>query len=764
MDAEILSYQIKVKGLVQGVGFRPFIYRIAFKNQIFGSVDNRNDGVFIYAQGNSEAISNFIHEIKVLAPEASDIESIETVEVFKPKFLNFEILKSSEATTSTQITEISPDIAVCNDCLMDLKSQNHRINYPFINCTNCGPRFSIIHNLPYDRSKTTMKVFSMCKKCNAEYNDRFDRRFHAQPVACNSCGPQYHLKSKNIDTNNFEEILPLTQALLNNGKVIAVKGIGGYLLICDAYNKEAVNNIRAIKQRDGKPLAVLCSNLEKAKKIAKITETEEKSLTQWRRPIVLLESKVSLPEGIQMGFSTLGIMLPYMPLHHLLFENLKNELLVATSGNPSEAPIFINDRLANDFFEHKVDAILNYNREIFNRCDDSVAIVVNEQERLIRRSRGYAPAPIRLKFESEGILALGAELNNTFCIGKGSQAIFSQHIGDLKNPETFDFFTESIARYSQMFRFTPKYIVCDLHPEYLSTKYAVDSGIHCIKVQHHHAHIASVMAENELKAKVIGLAFDGTGLGTDGKIWGAEFMVCDYLEFQRFLSFKPLLLPGGDKAAKEPWRIALACLHKLGFTSNEMLGLGFLENIDVGKVSFICDMVDKGINCPDSSSMGRVFDAVAALINVCVESSFQAEAPMRLENMIDESCTDLYDFTIFENQISLDEMFVQIVNDINKKVTKEIISSKFHNTIIELSIEGVKHINKLTSINNIALSGGSFQNKYLCNKIENRLKGNGFNVFFNAKVPSNDGGLALGQLAIAAHQIYTINQNIEICV
>ncbi|MCD4729658.1 MAG: carbamoyltransferase HypF, partial [Bacteroidales bacterium] len=516
---------IQIKGLVQGVGFRPFIYRIAHQYNLHGWVENRNDGVLIKVNGSKDTLEHFVDDIKIKAPIASNIHSISREEVNFEKFYDFRIVKSENS--SAEITDISPDIAVCDACLEDFKKQAHRIDYPFINCTNCGPRFSIIQDLPYDREQTTMDPFVMCETCRKEYDDVLDRRFHAQPVACSVCGPEYELILDNKSIKSFDEILDKTCELLKSGKIIAIKGIGGFQIACDAQNEKAVNNLRNRKIREGKPFAVMFANVESMQEFVYLFPEEKKSVQSWRRPIVIAQEKKKLAANVSVGFKTIGAMLPYMPFHYLLFEKLDLTAIVLTSGNLSDEPIVINNNDAVEKLTRIADAVLIYNREIYNRTDDSVVFSVNEKERLIRRSRGYAPEPVNLNLNADGIFAAGAELVNCFCIGKGKQAILSQHIGDLKNLETLEFYSESFERFKKLFRSNPSLVVFDKHPDYISTRFAKDLNIEQIEVQHHHAHIVSCMAEHNLDEKVIGVSMDGTGYGDDGNIWGGEFFICD---------------------------------------------------------------------------------------------------------------------------------------------------------------------------------------------------------------------------------------------
>lgn len=741
------TYLIHIKGLVQGVGFRPFVYRIATELGLIGEVENRNDGVFIKINCDENALSHFIDIIKKTAPPASGIESIDTIETKFQNFPDFRIVKSN--TVSNRVTEVSPDIAVCKDCLEDMKRQSNRIDYPFINCTNCGPRFTIIKDLPYDREKTTMKEFIMCDDCRSEYTNVLDRRFHAQPTACSVCGPEYTLHYQDESIKGISEILNTLSRLFHEQKIIAIKGIGGFFLACDATNEDAVLRLRKLKNREGKPFAVMFSSLEKTKEYAHIDEIEEKLLTSLKRPIVLLNSIKQLAPSVCVGFETIGAMLPYMPLHYLLFEALKLDAIVLTSGNLSDEPIITNNETALSILTNVADAVVTYNRDIYNRADDSVAVVVNKKERISRRSRGYAPSPVNLNSNVEGILATGAELVNCFAIGKYDQAILSQHIGDLKNMETYEFYCESIDRYKRLFRFEPQMVVSDLHPDYLSTRYAIDSKLPHIKVQHHHAHIASCMAENGLSEPVIGVSFDGTGLGDDNNIWGGEFLICDLKNYQRFSHFDYIPMPGGDKVSDEPWRMAVSHLYQYFGTGFIDLGLPFLKNTNPASLAMLCQAIDKKINTPLTSSSGRLFDSVAALINLCPVSKFHAEAPMRLESVIDKSVEQAYSFEI-NDTIKFEATFKAILKDIKNNIPVSVISAKFHNTIIAVVVEMVNRMKTESGINKVIFSGGTFQNKYLLERVETKLTNQGFNVVSHKKVPTNDGGIALGQLVIAA--------------
>jgi hydrogenase maturation protein HypF len=741
------TLRIRVKGLVQGVGFRPFIYRLAHEYNLNGWVENRNDGVVIEVTANPDTIESFKQAIKKEAPQASNVVSITQEILDYQDFDKFEIVKSENA--SDAITDISPDIALCDDCLADLKTQAHRIDFPFINCTNCGPRFSIIRDLPYDREKTTMAPFIMCNVCKKEYTDVLDRRFHAQPVACNDCGPEYTLYIDGRSVEGIHEIVNEVADLLKKGKIVAIKGIGGFQMACDAQNQEAVERLRKLKNREGKPFAVMFADKEKLDEFVCLDDIEEKSVRSWRKPIVLLKEKKKLAPGVSVGFDRVGAMLPYMPFHYLLFEKLDIPAIVLTSGNISDEPIVIDNEIALEKLSLISDAVLTYNREIYNRTDDSVVFIVNRRERLIRRSRGYAPQPVNLKLNVDGIFAVGAELVNCFCIGKGNQAIMSQHIGDLKNLEALEFYTESFERHKKLFRMKPELVVHDMHPDYLSTKFAKELGIPTMEVQHHHSHIASCMAEYNLDEKVIGISFDGTGLGDDGHIWGGEFFICDLTGYKRYTHFDYIPLPGGDRVTKEPWRTAVSFLYKIYGKDFLELDLPFLKDLDKSGLNLIVQAIEKNINCPLSSSAGRLFDAVAALTNICSVSKFHAEAPMRLEAVMNYAEAGTYPFD-FGQTISFEDTIREIVEDIKEGVPAADISTKFHNTIINVVFGVASMIRKETGLDKVVLSGGTFQNRYILQNVETLLTLEGFKVYSQANIPSNDGGVALGQIAIAA--------------
>ena len=744
-----IAKEIWISGLVQGVGFRPFIYKLALRHNLDGQVENNNRGVKIVVEGLESNIKTFVQDIRQEAPEASSIENLNELDITANGFTNFKIAKSR--SLSSEITEVSPDIAVCEDCLHDMKIQPHRIDYPFINCTHCGPRFTIIRALPYDRPMTTMAPFKMCPQCTSEYKDVMDRRFHAQPIACEECGPHYSIWINKQKITDFPQLLDTSIRLLDGGKIVAIKGMGGFHLACNALDEKAVSRLRQKKNREAKPLAVMFRNLDEVKKYLHVNKKEESLLQSWRKPIVLLKQKLTLSPSLSRGLDTLGVVLPYMPFHYLLFGKLKTPAIVLTSGNLSDEPVLISDKEACKQLSGLADAVIGYNREIYNRADDSVALVVNGKSRLIRRSRSYVPSPVRLGFDAEGIFAAGAELVNCFAMGKGKQALMSQHIGDLKNPETLSFYQESYQRFQGLFRFTPKSVVADLHPDYLSTRFAENLKLPLVQVQHHHAHIASCMAEHRLDEHVIGISLDGTGLGTDGKIWGGEVLICDLVTFERALHLEYIPQPGGDLVTHEPWRMAVSYLTKaMGKQETDRLFPELFPTIETRAFEAVQLLLNKKLNSPETSSMGRLFDAVAALTGICQQSSYHAEAPMRLESVVSKGEFGVYPFEIREKDISVIPMFREIVKDKLNGLSNGIIAAKFHNTVVKIVVDSVLQISRTSGLKKVVLSGGSFQNRILLENTENQLLEKGFHVFAHEKVPSNDAGIALGQLAIAA--------------
>ena len=754
------SVKIKVRGVVQGVGFRPFVYRLAQKHNLKGWVRNTSGNVEIEVEGDQETLRNFLSDLQVKTPPIARIEKVETS--FHPVkgYTDFEICQSLSQEGKYQL--VSPDIATCEDCKKEIFCPtNHRFRYPFTNCTNCGPRFTIIKDIPYDRPKTTMGKFEMCPECQREYDDPLDRRFHAQPNACPKCGPSLELVNSNGNPIECSDVIKASGQLLKVGKILALKGLGGFQLACDATNEEVVNLLRSRKRRPSKPLAVMVATLADVEKHCLVSSEERKLLQTPECPIVLLRWKRSssnISPAIAPNLKYLGVMLPYTPLHHLLLREVGLPL-VMTSGNLSEEPIAKDDDEALTRLRGIADCFLLHNRDISGRYDDSVYMVEGKPQ-AIRRARGYAPYPIFLPFKSKQILACGAELKNTFCLTKDEHAFLSQHIGDMENEETLEHFENTIGLYKRLFRIEPEIVTYDVHPEYLSTKYALqvasEQRLSLVPVQHHHAHIVSCLVENEVDGPVIGVAFDGTGYGTDGTIWGGEFLLADWHRFRRVGHLEYVPLPGGEAAIKKPYRMALSYLYTLLGEDFSLEGLPF-SKLNPTELEIIRQQLKQGVNCPLTSSAGRLFDAVSALVGVREEIDYEAQAAIELEmiapNEVDEFGANCYPFSIVEHQgmrvVKLGELFSMMVQDVKNQVSVSIISLKFHNTVAQVIAEVCKLIARENGITQVALSGGVFQNRLLLKLATTALQREHFRVLTHHLVPCNDGGISLGQAVIA---------------
>jgi hydrogenase maturation protein HypF len=733
--------QIRVRGIVQGVGFRPFAYNLAEKLSLAGYVLNSSAGVLIEVEGDPEQIEIFIRELHENPPPLAQIEDVTAASLEPTGYPAFVIRESVDQPG--QLAPVSPDVATCDDCLRDFQTPgNRRFGYPFTNCTNCGPRYTITKAIPYDRPLTTMACFPMCEQCLREYEDPSNRRFHAQPNACPNCGPSL--------TQSVEAV----RRLLHEGRIVAIKGLGGFHLVCDPFNDAAVRLLRERKKRSDKPFALMVPDVAAAEKLCVVSDQERAALTSIRRPIVILARRPDAPlsQALAPGNNTLGVVLPYTPLHHLLFDG-SFSALVMTSGNLSEEPIVTGNREAALRLYSIADAFLFHNRDIHTRIDDSVARVFAGQERVLRRSRGYAPHPVTLSFPLAEILACGAELKNTFCLTKDHYAFLSQHIGDLENYETLVFYRETLARMQQLFRIAPHAVAYDLHPQYLSTKLALEmTGVQQIGVQHHHAHIASCMAENGIIEKVIGVAFDGTGFGADGKIWGGEFLIADFAGFERRAHFRYTPLAGGDRAVREPWRLALSYLLDTFGAQLDSLDLPLFHRIPPKKIATVRSMIGRRINTIETSACGRLFDAVASIVGVRDEVNFEAQAAIELETCALPGIDSTYPFEISTGdpwQIDLRPAIEAIVRDALAAKPTGWIASAFHNTIAAIIVEVCLRLLSAEGIHRVCLSGGTFQNVYLIERAVAGLRANGFEVFLHSKVPPNDGGISLGQAVIA---------------
>jgi hydrogenase maturation protein HypF len=753
--------KIEVWGVVQGVGFRPFIYRLAHEHNLKGWVRNTSGSVEIEVEGDEVALKSFFTDLKSKTPPMAHIADL-AITFYPPLgYTTFEIRSSRSQRGKYQL--VSPDIATCRDCLGEILSPtDRRYQYPFTNCTNCGPRFTIIEDIPYDRPQTTMRSFKMCPECQREYDDPLDRRFHAQPNACSKCGPSLQLVDGDSNQVGGYDIISSASALLKDGHILAIRGLGGFQLACDATNETAVNTLRARKKRPTKPLAVMMATLEDVARHCRLSPAEEKLLKSPECPIVLLRwrhSASNICTAVAPNLKYLGVMLPYTPLHHLLLRETGRPL-VMTSGNLSEEPIAKDNDEALKRLRGIADYFLLHNRDIYARYDDSVYLVLDEVPQPIRRARGYAPYPIFLPFKPKQILACGAEEKNTFCLTKDDHAFISQHIGDMENEETLEHFENTIELYKKLFRVTPEIIAYDMHPEYLSTKYARQIGsklsLPMVPVQHHHAHIVSCLAENKVKGPVIGVAFDGTGFGSDGTIWGGEFLLADYESFQRVGHLEYVPLPGGAAAIKRPYRMALSFLYTLLGFDFSLEGLP-LNGLNPQEIEIVKQQLKSGLNSPLASSAGRLFDAVSALAGVRGEIDYEAQAAIELEMLAPDETTKpkerAYPFSITVDQgvrvVGLVGLISSVVQDVRNRVPVPIISFRFHQTMAQIITDMCKTIVQEAGIKRVALSGGVFQNRLLLRLTTAALAKEGLSVLTHRLVPCNDGGISLGQAVIS---------------
>jgi hydrogenase maturation protein HypF len=775
------TVEIRVRGTVQGVGFRPTVWRLACDEGLVGEVLNDGFGVLIRTTGNSDAISQFLTRLHTEAPPLSQIENVETQVLNLVDFADFRIAESVSGENRTRVT---PDAAICAACREEvLDPTERRFGYPFANCTHCGPRFSIVKEVPYDRVNTTMADFPMCASCNSEYRQPADRRFHAQPIACATCGPSIWLERTETSATSTNSITPtpLDSAieLLKGGAVVAIRGLGGFHLACDATNSEAVLRLRRRKHRYGKPFALMARDLDTIRRYCNLSPAQTDLLRSPEAPIVLLpaDGPEKLPPGIAPGLNTVGFMLPYTPLHLLITQQIDRPL-VMTSGNISDEPQVTTLDTARTGLRDIADALLMHNREIANRIDDSVVRIVAGRPSVMRRARGYAPSSVPLPPGFDGapdLLAFGGELKSTFCVVKEGAAILSQHQGDLEDVATFEDYQKNLQLYSKIYDHRPRLLVADMHPEYLSAKLARQRAaadqLPFWEVQHHHAHVASCMAENgvALDAQpVLGIAIDGLGFGDDGTIWGGEFLLADYRGYRRIAAFKPVAMVGGVQAIRQPWRNTYAHL---------VAGLGWEQFVEsystldlyrylINKpLPTIDRMLETGLNVPLASSCGRLFDAVAAALGLCADQAiFEGQGAMELEALAEAwrpSATDLpYNFAITEQAgtdlLYLDSspMWEALLEDLSRKTPVTRMAGRFHYGLAKAMRDMVAHIRGAisagASLNTIALTGGCFQNRILLEELMRLLEADGLTCLLHSKVPTNDGGLALGQAAIAA--------------
>ncbi len=764
MESQLKRQRVIIQGRVQGVGCRPFVYRLAERLALAGWVRNDTRGVTIEVLGDTASLAAFVSQLTDASadgyPTLMSIAecNVQEIAVIENESV-FQIIESDAA--GQPVSQVTPDCASCPACLKEMETDNDfRYRYPFINCTHCGPRYSIIKTIPYDRPNTTMAGFEMCQQCRGQYEDVRDRRFHAQPVACPTCGPKIWLTDKQGNTieSDSDKTIARCGEVLRNGGIAAIKGLGGFHLAVDATNEQVVQELRKRKYRDAKPFAMMAALVEVIQKYAIVDEISKKLLTSPKAPIVLLDKKEpnAIAPSAAFGTNRFGFMLCYTPLHHLLFAEEGIEVLVMTSANLSDEPLICKNGQAVEDLGEIADVFLMHDRDIYRQVDDSVVHEVDGQAAFLRRARGFVPTPIyRNEPARKEIFAAGADLKNTFCFVKGDQYLMSEHIGDLADGRVYRHYAKSVEHFQRLFEVRPEVVVCDLHPGYLSTHYAEQmKGVQLIRVQHHWAHIASVLADTNEQGSVIGLVADGTGYGTDGAIWGCECLIASLTEFERFghLAYYPLA--GSDKASKEAIRPLVGLLGSEGVKENADI-LAQIEP-DADKIRLIATQIEKGLNTIQTSSLGRLFDAVAALIGLGAKNRFEAELPMALEAMITDGVEDSYPIKLTEGSgvvLESAPIVLGVLEDVRRGVSKGIVAARFHNRICEGLLELAKSARQRTELTTAALSGGVFCNRYLANRVIGRLQEEGFRVLWKKSVPVNDGGIALGQAAITAAMI-----------
>lgn len=755
----VRRFRVRIRGIVQGVGFRPFVYRIARAAGVAGWVLNDTLGVLIEAEGEEDKTGRFLSSLKSEAPPLAVIESIETEEISPTGESEFSILRSIAGEEKEPV--IPPDIATCKECLREIfDPQDRRYRYPFTNCTNCGPRYTIVKDTPYDRPRTSMSVFRMCELCRREYESPEDRRFHAQPNACPVCGPQLTLTDNGGSIIECDDPIHETVRLLKKGAIIAIKGLGGFHLACDATNTAAVRRLRKRKRRPFKPFAIMSQDVETICRYAHVSEFEEEILESPASPIVLLRRKDDGPVSplVAPCMSEFGVMLPYTPLHHLIVRD--NFLaLVMTSGNITDEPTIASNMTAYEKLAGIADYFLVYNRDILIQNDDSIVRVIDDHPVVMRRARGYVPRPLELGEITDGvpdILAVGAEEKGTVCFIKKGRAFLSQHLGDLKNTESVLSFERTVEHLERLLKIEPQMVARDLHPAYFSTKYALARQLLTFSVQHHHAHIAACLAENGVREKVIGISFDGAGLGMDGRAWGGEFLLADLADFERAGRLKYVHLPGGDMAAREPYRMAISYLYRAFGDDAKKVACQILQDVPESKIRAVFDLIEKRVNSPLTSSMGRLFDAVASMIGQCHRNTYEGQAPAELESLVcrEPAHAEFYPFAIVDENkemvVDMSPAVHAIVQDVLAGKTAPYIACRFHNTVAAFALKICERLRDARGLNAVALSGGVFQNRYLTEKLISLLEARGFVVYRHKEVPPNDGGISLGQAVVAA--------------
>ncbi|HEV2350113.1 MAG TPA: carbamoyltransferase HypF [Terriglobia bacterium] len=773
-EPSIVRKQFRVHGIVQGVGFRPFVYHLAHALGLRGFVLNTSVGVVIEVEGAGTALDCFLTSLTNNPPPLAEIDSVTVAELAPTGVEDFVISGSLE--DQGPMAAVPADVATCPDCERDFTDPaNRRFQYPFTNCTQCGPRYSIIQEVPYDRPATTMARFIMCAACQAEYDDPASRRFHAQPNACPECGPRLELVE--ADSGHETQLgtgvempdtsvktLKMVRGQLREGKILAIKGLGGFHLACNAENDAAVRRLRERKRRSDKPFALMARDLNAVEKICWISDADRQALSSTRRPIVILPRRpgAGISAVVAPNQPTLGVMLPYTPLHHLLFGDAPGgsaefTALVMTSGNLSEEPMAPGNSEAETKLHDLADSFLFHDRDIHTRVDDSIVRIFEGRERVLRRARGFAPHAIDLGVPMAEVLGCGGELKNTLCLTRGRCAILSQHLGDMENYETLEFFEETLEKLKRLFRMEPRAVAHDLHPQYMSTKFGLElPGVERIGVQHHHAHIASCMAENHLSQRVIGVAMDGTGYGTDGRIWGGEFLVGDLGGFERRAHFRYVPLAGGDAAVRQPWRSALSHLEDALGPHSLPDSLAIWEIIPAKTIAGVQTMMRRGINTVQTSSCGRLFDAVASIVGLRHETNYEGQAAMELEAAAAEGIDASFPFEIGSADpwaIDLRPMIEGIVGGQRRGTQIGELAARFHNTLAEIVAEVCQRIRRREKLQQVCLSGGCFQNMKLLAGAVSRLRRRGFEVFLHAQVPPNDGGISLGQAVIASEAL-----------
>ena len=751
-------HQIEVRGIVQGVGFRPHVYALAKRLGLSGFVQNRRGCVCIEVEGEPAALDRFVSELHKHPPEMARVDSIRCL--LRPLVGEDSFsIRGSEIVRAGQAS-VAPDVAVCEACVKELFDPgNRRFRYPFISCTQCGPRLTIITAAPYDRARTTLRSFPLCSLCRAEYDDPLDRRFHAQTIACASCGPRLTLLDRDGAALKTDDPINTFAAALKQGRIGAIKGLGGYHLCCDAGNAATVELLRSRKRREEKPFALMIADVASTAQLCDISPEEQAALRSRQGPIVLLRRKANgrLPvaDGVAPGNPELGVMLPYTPLHHLLLQAVAPAVLIMTSGNRSGEPLAYQDDEAVERLEEIVDLFLMHDRPIHVPCEDSVIRVADRQFSPLRRARGFAPAPLLLPFSCpKPVLAVGGQLKATFALGTGSEAFVSHHLGDLDHLYAYRAFERDLALYQELLGIEPQVVAHDFHPDYASSRYAAACKLPAVAVQHHHAHLASCLAEHGLKEPAIGVILDGAGLGTDAAIWGGEFLVGGYRGFRRAAHLRYVRMPGGETAAREPWRMAVAHLLDAG-CSLDALSL----HVRPGTLRTVATMIERNVNVPRTSSMGRLFDAVAAMCGLRLRSSYEGQAAMELQwRAMQSSERRVYSWDLGEDGdecliVDPRPMIREIAAEIAGGVSASEIARRFHLTVVQSIVEICDHIRKDTSLDRVALSGGVFMNTLLTAEAVSQLNQRGFTVYAHRQVPANDGGLSLGQLAVAAHSL-----------